>query len=259
MSSQKSSNFFQGYYSSHFQEVQPATKETLERYALYYRGYFRPFLPPDRSAPILDAGAGYGSFLYFLKKEGYTRIEGVDRSEEQVSLGRSLGIQELFCKDIEEFLQGKKEDSYERIFAIDLLEHLPEEKLFAVMGEFYRVLKEGGKVVVRVPNGESPFFGKVLYGDLTHFQAFTPRSIRQLFSLTGFFPEGIFPTPPIIHGVKSLIRRVLWEGIVWFFRFYHLIEGGTFQEGIFTRNLIAVGVKKKRSFREKDNGDPLPE
>jgi 2-polyprenyl-3-methyl-5-hydroxy-6-metoxy-1,4-benzoquinol methylase len=50
------------------------------------------YLPQDRASRIVDLGCGHGTFLYFLSRAGYTRIAGIDTSQQQIDLAHRLGI-----------------------------------------------------------------------------------------------------------------------------------------------------------------------
>jgi hypothetical protein len=57
--------------------------------------------------------------------------------------------------------------------------------LFAATDETLKILRLGGRRIIRVPNGVSPFAGVIRYGDLTHELAFTcPASVRPAYSRT---------------------------------------------------------------------------
>ena len=95
-----------------------------------------------------------------------------------------------------------------------------------------------------MPNGESPFGGKVLCGDFTHELAFTRTSLTQVLKVSGFNEVDCFEDTPVVHGVKSAIRALLWRLIRWFWLAYIAIEtGGTDRRAIFTQNFLAVAVK----------------
>ena len=95
-------------------------------------------------------------------------------------------------------------------------------------------------MIVQVPNAESPFFGRIRYGDFTHEMAFTRSSIAQLFNVLGFEDLRVYPTEPAISGVGSLGRAALWAAVKAFYRVLLYAELGRGQ-WIFTQGLIAVG------------------
>jgi hypothetical protein len=114
--------------------------------------------------------------------------------------------------------------------------------VFDILIEISRVLKEGGKFIMQVPNGQGYFYTSIFYGDYTHEMAYTESSIRQVMLNTGFSGVNCYPTGPVPHGLVSTIRYVLWKMFVWRLRFWKMVETGN-RAGIFTQNIIAVARK----------------
>jgi hypothetical protein len=110
--------------------------------------------------------------------------------------------------------------------------------------QVFRVLSANGKWIIHVPNGESPFVGASLFGDITHETAFTRKSLTQLMSMAGFTRVKCFEDTPIPHGAKSFMRLVLWKLlrlILW--GIVAVETGNTTRDKIFSQNLLAVVMK----------------
>jgi SAM-dependent methyltransferase len=140
-------------------------------------------------------------------------------------------------------LNAQAPDSLDAIIAYDVIEHLTKDELITVTDEVARVLKPGGRWIIHVPNGLSPFVGVMTYGDLTHELAFTPESLTQLFLSSGFHSLDVFEDPPAVHGWKSTLRAVLWRLVRQVYRLILAVETGSTEHRVFTMNLIAVAVK----------------
>ena len=83
---------------------------------------------------------------------------------------------------------------------------------------------------------------RIRYGDLTHENCFTPKSIRQALRSSGFTEVQCFEDKPIIHGLKSLIRRMFWDVMTIFPRLLLIAETG--QPGtILSQNFLVVAHK----------------
>lgn len=211
----------------------------------YLKHYYAKYLPQDKTAPILEIGCGQGRFLKVLKDLGYQAIYGIDCSKDQIAYGETkLGL-EGYLEQIDacEFLLQSSPDQYEVILLLDVLEHMPLEVSIKVLQLCHRALRPGGRLLVQVPNGLAPLSPQ-MYGDVTHHRSYTVYSMRQSFLLAGY-EEMVFQSqPPLIHGIKSLIRRIIWEAIINpFITFYMLIASGTAMGGIYTPNLFAVATK----------------
>ncbi len=200
-------------------------------------------VPADRTSRIFDAGCGDGVVLYFLKKAGYTNIAGVDVSAEMVALAHSAGVAEVAQGEMLPALTSLPEGSLDVLFIMDVLEHLDRDELFNVCDASRRALKTGGRLIVHVPNAGGIFGSSIRYGDLTHELAFNPSSMRQLLSTTGFTDIACHEEKPVAHGLKSLIRAVLWAVCSFPFRVLNVAETGQFRV-VLSRNMLATAIAR---------------
>lgn len=247
--------FYSKYFSCHTRQLGgEVSLDKIRRQFPAWRAYFGRFLPKDKNAKILDLGCGNGGFVWWFQEIGYQNIEGIDISAEQIEVGRNLGIKNIKQADIKEFFNIKTSDvqnqniddnfrtsevkRYDAIFMSDIIEHFNKEEVLNILELVFNVLKKNGILVIRTPNAESPFSGRFRYGDFTHEISFTEGSIRQILLVSGFKEIKVYPQRPVIHGLKSFIRYLLWRYIELELKFYLLVETGS-AKGIFTQNLIA--------------------
>ena len=216
--------------------------EVIRREFPVWRSYFGRALPNDNEAVLLDAGCGNGGFVYFLLSQGYAKAQGVDISLEQIEEAKRLGIQNVLCANLLDFLEEKKK-VYDAIFARDVIEHFTKDELLELLELFFHALKSGGRLIIQTPNLESPFGSGYRHCDFTHEIGVTRTSLAQILRVIGFQEPSFYPTGPVPKGIKSAVRFILWKLIEGALRFYVLVETGTAQ-GIFTQNLIAVARKK---------------
>ncbi len=80
-------------------------RQRHEQRAKYYRWYTKGWLDIPRSTPVLDIACGSGQFLYFLRKQGFTDLLGIDIDRTQVEIGWALGI-DCRCVPVGEYLGG---------------------------------------------------------------------------------------------------------------------------------------------------------
>ena len=207
----------------------------------YFQQIIRQHVPANKNAAIADIACGHGALLQCLREAGYVNISGVDVSLEQVNLAHQLGVKEAVCGDMGGFLKDKA-GAFDVVFLMDILEHLERGELFELLELVNFSLKEGGLVVIHVPNGEGLFGLRIRYGDLTHENCFTPKSIQQALGSTGFREVRSHEDKPVIHGLKSLIRSFLWKILTIPFRLLLLAETG--QAGhILSQNMLVVAKK----------------
>jgi hypothetical protein len=125
-----------------------------------------------------------------------------------------------------------------------VIEHFTRDELLGFVDQILRVLRSEGRWIIHTPNGESPFSGRMRYGDLTHELAFTRTSICQLLHSSGFSKVQCFEDAPVPHGLNSAIRWVVWKVIRSGLRVYLAVEtGDTAGDAIFSQNFLIVAEK----------------
>ncbi|ATX81424.1 Methyltransferase domain-containing protein [Mariprofundus ferrinatatus] len=92
---------------------------------------------------VLDFGCGIGDFLVF--RQGTT---GVDINPHNVEYCRSLG---LAAEVIENGVIPFADHSFDSLIMDNVLEHIPEPEVNAVLNEVLRVLRPGGRLLIGVP------------------------------------------------------------------------------------------------------------
>lgn len=129
----------------------------------------------SRGATVLDLGAGSGHYRRLFNEQRYMAI---DRGYEQQSF-RGLDVvadaSALPCRD----------QTMDAIICVEVIEHLPDPRL--LLNEAYRVLKEGGKMLVTSP---------LCFGE--HMQPhdylrYTRFALEQLYGSVGFAVVRIEP------------------------------------------------------------------
>lgn len=181
----------------------------------------------DKQASILDAGCATGYLLGLLHECGYQNLTGVDISEQLLHEARRHlpeGVQ-LFQSDIGEFLAHTADGSFDVILFHHVLEHIPREHTVALLREFRRCLRDGGRLSLKVPNAACLLLGHTCYVDFTHVVHFNEFSLMQVLEQAGFSPERIefILHPPVLywswrHPVRALFRllnRVRWHLSAW--------------------------------------------
>lgn len=235
---------YQSYVHARQVSLAPATIEDLRPRAPFLNKLIREHFPSDRNAAILDLGCGYGALVRFARKAGYHNTTGVDRSPQQVAEAQRLGIDGVSEGDLMQTLQSLGDVSQDMVITFDVIEHFTKNELISFVDEVYRVLQKGGKWIIHIPNAESPFFGRIRYGDFTHEQAFTRTSIIQLLKSSGFSLVTCYEDTPILHGLKSAVRRLLWKIIRGGLRLYLAAETGAGEKAcIFSQNFLTIALK----------------
>lgn len=232
------------YSSGRHEPLVPISLDDLSQSEPYLSRLVRRHFPADRVAAVLDLGCGHGSLLHFAGRAGYLNVRGVDSSLEQVEAASRLGIPNVELGDAIETLSVLPERSCDVVITFDVIEHFARDEVLPLVDGIQRVLRDGGRWIIHTVNAESPFFGRIRYGDLTHETAYTRTSLGQLLLSSGFRSVDCYEDSPVVHGVKSAIRYVLWQMIRGSMRLSVASEtGGTGSEAIFSQNFLAVAVK----------------
>jgi len=182
--------------------------------------------------------------VHLLRQAGYQHAVGVDSSGEQAAAAEAAGIIGIEQRDLLEFLRNTPSGSVDVVITWDVIEHLFKDETLDLAEQIARVLRPGGRWIIHVPNGESPFFGRIRYGDWTHEQAFTSGSLDQLLRSVGFQEVTYQEDRPVVHGVISAFRRILWHLFRSILRLYLAAEtGDAGHRLIVSQNLMAVATK----------------
>lgn len=156
-----------------------------------------------KNPKILDFGCGSGILVKKLQDDGYQAL-GVDVSKESISYGISQNIKNLsrFEGDRLEF----DDKIFDFILALDVLEHIKDEKL--ILTEFARVLADNGTIIITVP--AYMFLWGIQDEVSHHFRRYNLNQLTDLVNKTNFkiIRETYFNTFlfPLIAPIRIISR-----------------------------------------------------
>lgn len=192
-----------------------------------------------------DLGCGRGELCWLLGERGARRVVGVNLCQDQIDEAVEGGVEaEFVCEEIYEFLKGQADESVDRIFAMNILEHLDKDHLVAVLEQAWRCLRPGGQLVAMVPNAISTYGSMTRYWDITHILAFTPNSVMQLQRLSGYATAEFREWGPRPHSFLSTIRYGLWQVIRLITALRLMVELGSDKGRIYTADMLFRLTKK---------------
>ncbi len=102
-------------------------------------------------ARVLDVGTGTGSNLRMLRDLGFTRVTGLDASDEAIRFCAAKGLSVVRKGDI--CAMPFADESFDVVLATDVIEHVDDDGRAAA--EIARVLAPNGRVLVTVPAFQS--------------------------------------------------------------------------------------------------------
>jgi 2-polyprenyl-3-methyl-5-hydroxy-6-metoxy-1,4-benzoquinol methylase len=188
---------------------------------------------------VLDVGSGQGEALMAYGDLGFD-AEGIDISAELVDSCTSRGLKVTLIANLLDHLESLSNE-YGVVSLIDVLEHFSKTEAVELLGTIKRrVLRRGGKLIIQVPNMQSPWAAYNMYCDFTHEVGYTERSIVQLLNAMGFSSVSVGPQdypPQGLHRVRNLLRQTFYVGL----RAVLLVDQPN-RGRILTPNLIAAAT-----------------
>lgn len=208
--------------------------------------YFIDIVPRDKDARILDIGCGFGQVLSALKAMGYRNLTGVDLSLEAVAHCQKQGLDVQQIQSLEEYSREIAGRPYDLVIMSHVLEHIEKHKIIPTLRLVRDVfLKEGGRLLVMVPNAQSNTGSYWAYEDFTHHTLFTAGSLAFCLKSAGF-EEIDFLDPQGLEGnsfVTRVVKAVLLKVYEMNYAFWNKVTSSSFHQPslrIFTYELKAL-------------------
>lgn len=144
---------------------------------------------------ILDLGIGTGWLTKYIDKE--TEYHGITYRQAEKERLKELGYNNIKILDLEEENLPYKNETFDLIYAGDILEHFEKKDLQRIIQEVYRVLKKNGVFIAITPSDYNSFF----YGEWSHVRPYNHDSLPALLRQFNFknvdwcYPDW-FPNAP---------------------------------------------------------------
>ena len=147
--------------------------------APHERGYYAAELRGHGIAgkPVLELGFGNGGFLAWARDQAAI-VHGTELQPDLAARGAAAGII-IEPADLASLLPDA-EAKFALVAAFDVFEHLEIATLPGLLATIAELLEDGGLLVARYPNGQSPFGRVHQHGDLTHRATLSAGIMRQL-------------------------------------------------------------------------------
>ena len=176
--------------------------------ALYFPMEMRACgLDSMRGLRIGEIGFGNGSYAAWVKQNGGTWI-GRETHPELRRRAMEAGF--IVISEGDPFPAADGGGQLDLLVAFDVLEHLELVAIRAFLKEARDTLKPGGRLVFRIPSGDSPFSGVFFHGDPTHRTLLGSKAVAQLALEAGLeICQVRSPVQPIRgHGPVRSMRRL---------------------------------------------------
>jgi 2-polyprenyl-3-methyl-5-hydroxy-6-metoxy-1,4-benzoquinol methylase len=143
----------------------------------------RPWVDLFREcAPVLDVGCGDGVLLDLLASAGITCV-GLERDSEKVAQARASGHSIFEC-DLRSLAVDPQ--TFGGIMAGHIIEHLQPTDAIAFVEDCFRLLREGGRLVILTPRIAHPVVVENFWLDLTHVRPYPRLLLEAMLRASGF-------------------------------------------------------------------------
>lgn len=165
---------------------------------------------------VIEVGSSFGH-MSFLLAQRFREVVAVDLSPESIELARRraarYGVANLRFEVADaENLEAHPSGAFDGAFSFSTLRFCPQPERAA--GELFRVVRDGGRAVVDVPNRSCPWYGplKRVFGITPHIhdRLYSAAEIRRLLERTGFgrvrCKHILFTTKRVPAGLLAISR-----------------------------------------------------
>lgn len=141
--------------------------------------YLERFIPPESA--VLELGAGWCDFSNNIRARRVVAMD-IDAVVESAAAGH-VQAHVGDCTDLSAF----DADTFDVVFASNLLEHLERPQAQRLLSEAARVLRPDGRLILLQPNFRLNPGG--YFDDYTHVAIYTDRSLPDYLSSLGWRPQ----------------------------------------------------------------------
>ncbi len=127
--------------------------------------------------PVLELGFGNGGFLAWARDHGAI-VHGTELQPELAARGAAAGII-VEPEDIATLLPAASA-KFALVAAFDVFEHIEIAAIASLLATIADLLEDGGLLIARYPNGQSPLGRVHQHGDMTHRTTLSAAIMRQL-------------------------------------------------------------------------------
>lgn len=172
-----------GVYTPGYFETRLAKDENREKVWRHLCDYFARWVSPQ--AEVLELGAGWCDFSNHVHA---ARVVAMDLDATVAQAAAPHVTAEVGdCTDLSRFA----DDSFDVVFASNLVEHLDREQSGRLLSGAHRVLRPGGRLILMQPNFRlNP--GRY-FDDFTHVSVYTDQSLQDYLVSLGWRIEAALP------------------------------------------------------------------
>lgn len=164
-----------------------------------YESYL-PFIKKIPDGIFLDIGCGAGEFVDYLVKNNIN-AHGLDTNGKEIERLTQRGLNGI-CVDAETHLETNN-TVYSGISMLEVIEHIPKEKIDSLLSLIYQKLTPGGAVLVETINVKNSLAFHSFYTDPTHQRPIPIDLLTFMLQWHGFINAKIIYTTPIATNLSE--------------------------------------------------------
>jgi 2-polyprenyl-3-methyl-5-hydroxy-6-metoxy-1,4-benzoquinol methylase len=185
MNSQEAKSYYESQSFGRRISSHGDVRQLAEEEAASYDSAILPYLGKSDQCRIYEAATGPGLIQTWLQMRSYLKVEGSDMSSAEAQIARNINPKIETANSLTH-LGSFEDNSFDAIIALDFIEHIAREDFRNFLSIAFAKLAPSGVLILRGPNGDSPFVGLNLYNDPTHIWCYTTTSLDVLHRLAGF-------------------------------------------------------------------------
>lgn len=167
-----------------------------------HRQFLKEALPVKT---LLDIGCSRGDFIKEAENRGYL-VSGIDFDKTNIKLAReNFALRNVYPTTIEEFILKYPDKKFDVVTFFEVLEHLPDPKLF--LDNVKKLLNRQGYIAVSVPN-RNRYINTIAYLDKPpyHLIRWTEKALSNFITQMGFKLIHIYTSPITSEDLTDIIR-----------------------------------------------------
>ena len=193
---------------------------------------YKPVLPQNKEAIILDIGYGDGWFMAACRELGYTNICGAEFNIDRKTYLADRGVKLYRIEKSIGDLLSRHPEEFDFIHMSHVIEHIPKYSLLWMVDALYQALRKDGTLFLRTPNMEGPTPHTSYYVTLAHEYGFVGSNLISLLDICGFDDiQFLKPRAPNTMKQKAgvLVRWPFLKVSAAKHRLFGVNRGGQFQ------------------------------